>query len=207
MIALFIAIGITLVLFVSFVITYPLLKKRQLKRDFVSVYGRRVYKYALHNDLYLINKLELKANDDQILKVDHLLFGTKYIYVIKDYHFPGEIEAKEKDRSFVYKSNQKDAKKIYIDNPMPINKKLTQKLSANIGLKSDLFITISLFNDDTDFGDFASTSKDNYIVTLSKLKKLLDSLESRNIAPLNDEQLKYAVKDVANLNLNKHGKK
>lgn len=201
MIALFISLGVALVLVTSILIFVPLIKRNQLKKDFVSVYGKRVYKYALHNDLYLINKLELKSNDDQIIKVDHLLFGTKYIYVIKDYHLPGEIEAKEKDRSFIYKSNVKGTKKVYIDNPMLINKKLVQKLSTNIGMNSDLFIAISLFNDETDFGDFTSASKDNYIVTMSKLYKLLDTIESRNIAPLNDEQLKYAVKDVAKLNI------
>ena len=81
-------------------------------------------------------------------------------------------------------------------------------MSANLGLGRSLFIPISIIDNDADFGDFHPTIKDNFIVHISNFNKLIDSLESRNVAPLNDEQLKYAVKDVNRLNerrkANKH---
>lgn len=200
MIALFISLAVLLVLVVLFIIFYPKFYKAKLKKDFVSIYGKKVYRYALHNDLYLINQLELKGNDDQIIKVDHLLFANKYIYVISDYYLPGSIEAKENDQSFIYKSYEKDSEKVYIDNLLIKGRELTNKVAFNLGLKENLFISIALVDDNADFNGFKSSLTDNYIVHLSSLTKLLDSIESRNVAPLNDDQLKYAVKDINRLN-------
>ena len=200
MIALFVSLAVLLVLVVLFIIFYPKFYKAKLKKDFVSIYGKKVYRYALHNDLYLINQLELKGNDDQIIKVDHLLFANKYIYVISDYYLPGSIEAKENDQSFIYKSYEKDSEKVYIDNLLIKGRELTNKVAFNLGLKENLFISIALVDDNADFNGFKSSLTDNYIVHLSSLTKLLDSIESRNVAPLNDDQLKYAVKDINRLN-------
>lgn len=200
MIALFISLAVLLVLVVLFLIFYPKLYRAKLKKDFVPIYGKKIYRYALHNDLYLINQLELKANDDQIIKVDHLLFANKYIYVISDYYLPGSIEAKENDPSFIYKSSEKGSENVYIDNLLIRGRELTNKVAFNLGLKPNLFISISLVDDDADFNDFKSNQSDNFIVHISSLKKLLDSIEARNVAPLNDDQLKYAVKDINRLN-------
>ena len=161
---------------------------------------RTIFKYALHNDLYLINKLALQGNDDQLLKIDHLLFGTKYIYVISDFYLPGNIEAKENDRSFVYTPLEKNAKKVYIDNVFISGAELTKKVASNLGLNPSLFIPVALVDDDADFGDFKPTLKNNYLVHVSNFNKLLDALEARKVAPLNDDQLKYAVMDVNRLN-------
>ena len=200
MIALFISLAVLLVLVILFIIFYPKLHRAKLKKDFVSIYGKQIYRYALHNDLYLINQLELKSHDDQTLKIDHLLFGNKYIYVISDYYLPGTIEAKENDNSFVYTSLGKNPKKIYIDNILIKDLELTQKVAFDLGLNPSLFITIGVVDDDADFLGFRPKNKDNFIAHISKLHKLLDSLEARNVAPLNDDQLKFTVKDVNRLN-------
>ena len=200
MIILFIFLAVLLVLVILTIIFYPKFMRNYYQKNFVSIYGKKIYKYALVNDLYLLNQLELKGNDDQLLKVDHLLFGNKYIYLITDYYLPGNIEAKEQDPSFVYVSYKKDAKKYYIDNLLIKNAEFCKKVANNLGLSPSLFIPISLVDNDADFSDFHPTIKDNYIVHIAHLKKLLDSLESRKIAPLKEEQLKYAVRDVNRLN-------
>ena len=200
MVYLFVGLVILLAIVVLLIIFYPKIKRARYKKDHVSIYGKRVYKYALHNDLYLINKLALKGNDDQLLKIDHLLFGTKYIYVISDFYLPGNIEAKENDRSFVYTPLEKNAKKVYIDNVFISGAELTKKVASNLGLNPSLFIPVALVDDDADFGDFKPTLKNNYLVHVSNFNKLLDALESRKVPPLNDDQLKYAVLDVNRLN-------
>lgn len=208
MIALFISLAVLLVLVILTIILLPRIMRKRYTAHYVEIYGKKIYRYALHNDLYLINVLELKGNDDQLIKIDHLLFGSKYIYIIKDYFLPGTIEAKEKDQSFIYTTLGKNPKKYYIDNLLIKNSELAKKVSANLGLGRSLFIPISIIDNDADFGDFHPTIKDNFIVHISNFNKLIDSLESRNVAPLNDEQLKYAVKDVNRLNerrkANKH---
>lgn len=200
MIILFIALAILLVLVVCFIILYPKLLKRKYRKGFVSIYGKKIYRYALHNDLYLINQLELKCNDDQLLNIDHLLFGNKYIYVILDYYLPGTIEAKEADQSFIYQSIEKNSQKVYIDSLLVRNELITKKLAVNLGLNPSLFVSIAVVDNDSEFKELKKTNKDNYMIHLANINKLLNKLESRNVAPLNDDQLKYTVKDVNRLN-------
>ena len=200
MIYLFIVLAVLLVLVVLFIIFFPKILKARYKKGVVPIFGKKIYRYALHNDLYLINQLELKGNDDQLIKIDHLLFGNKYIYIISDFYLPGSIEAKERDQSFIYTTAGKEPKKYYIDNLLIKNGDLTRKVATNLGLHAHLFIPIALLNNDCDLGDFNPTIQNNYITHLKDITKLIDSLESRNVAPLNDEQLKYAVKDVNRLN-------
>ena len=200
MIALFISLAILLVLVILSIIFLPSFLRKYYRKNYVEIYGKKIYRYALHNDLYLINVLELKGNDDQLIKIDHLLFGNKYIYIIKDFYMPGNIEAKENDPSFIYTTLGKNPKKYYIDNFLFKNDELAKKVSSNLGLSRSLFIPISIVDNDADFGDFHPEIKDNYLIHISNFNKLIDSLESRKVAPLNDEQLKYAVKDVNRLN-------
>ena len=200
MIALFISLAVLLVLVILTIIFLPKIMRNKYKKDYVSIYGKKIYRYALHNDLYLINELELKGNDDQRINIDHLLFGNKYIYIITDYFLPGSVEAKENDPSFIYTPYGKDQKKYYIDNFFFRNDELAKKVSSNLGLSRSLFIPITIIDNGCDFGDFKPDIQNNYITHISKFAKLIDSLEARNVAPLNDEQLKYAVKDVNRLN-------
>lgn len=200
LVVLFVALAILLLLVILFIIFYPKLRSAKFKKDYVSIYGKKIYQYALHNDLYLINELELKGNDDQKLRIDHLLFGTKYIYLITDYYLPGTVEAKVNDQSFIYTSLDKNPKKVYIDNLFLSADVLTKKVAANLGLNPNLFIPVSIVDNDCDFGNLKLNVKDNYIVHFNKFNKLINVLESRNVPPLNDNQLKYTVKDVNRLN-------
>ena len=77
---------------------------------------------------------------------------------------------------------------------------MTHKVATNLGLNVSLFIPIALVNNDSDFQEFRLTEIDNYMIHLNSFKKILNDLESRKVAPLNDEQLKYTVKDVNRLN-------
>ena len=200
MIALFISLAVLLVLVILFIIFYPRIIRRRYKKNYVSIYGKKIYRYALHNDLYLINELELKCNDDQHITIDHLLFGNKYIYVILDYYLPGLIEAKINDQSFLYTSMEKNAQKVYIDNLLLRNENITKKLAFNLGLNPSLFVSLSLVDNDSEFKELKIDKKDNYMIHIANFKKLLDKLEARNVPPLNDDQLKYTVKDVFKLN-------
>ena len=57
-------------------------------------------------------------------------------------------------------------------------------------------------NDDCDLSLEMNPSDNQYVIKRSELKKLVTSIEARNVAPLNDEQLAYAARDIAALNIN-----
>ncbi len=203
MIYLFVASAILTFLSIIFFIVFPFAKKSAFKKNFVKVYGKDVYKIANYYDLYLINCLVLKSNDDSKIKVDHLLFGNKFIFVIKDYYFDGQLTGKEVDQSWIYYfGNNKDPHKDFIKNPLIENQERTKKLSMITGLDSSFLISIILVNDDCDLSLEMNPSDNQYVIKKAELKKLISSIEERNVAPLNDEQLAYAARDIAALNIN-----
>ncbi len=177
-------------------IFFPL-RKRRMKKEFKYYYYRFIYKEALYQDLYLINNFMFKIDDTHVGKIDHILFANKYIYIINDYYFDGDIEGKDTDASLIFIS--RTGKKKYMDNLLLDNKKLIGKLSLITGINSSLMIGVSLVNKNCNVG-VMSSSKHHYIVQANKFKMLLNAIESRPIGNINQEQLASAVQAIDKLN-------
>ncbi len=177
-------------------IFFPL-RKRRMKKEFKYYYYRFIYKEALYQDLYLINNFMFKIDDTHVGKIDHILFANKYIYIINDYYFDGDIEGKDTDASLIFIS--RTGKKKYMDNLLLDNKKLIGKLSLITGINSSLMIGVSLVNKNCNVG-IMSSSKHHYIVQANKFRMLLNAIESRPIGNINQEQLASAVQAIDKLN-------
>ena len=177
-------------------IFFPL-RKRRMKKEFKYYYYRFIYKEALYQDLYLINNFMFKIDDTHVGKIDHILFANKYIYIINDYYFDGDIEGKDTDASLIFIS--RTGKKKYMDNLLLDNKKLIGKLSLITGINSSLMIGVSLVNKNCNVV-IMSSSKHHYIVQANKFKMLLNAIESRPIGNINQEQLASAVQAIDKLN-------
>ena len=177
-------------------IFFPL-HKRKMRKEFKYYYYRFIYKEALYQDLYLINNFMFKIDDTHVGKIDHILFANKYIYIINDYYFDGDIEGKDTDASLIFIS--RTGKKKYMDNLLLDNKKLISKLSLITGINSSLMIGVSLVNKNCNVG-VSSSSKHHYIVQANKFKMLLNAIESRPIGNINQEQLAKAVQAIDKLN-------
>ena len=173
------------------------LRKRKMRKEFKYYYYRFIYKEALYQDLYLINNFMFKIDDTHVGKIDHILFANKYIYIINDYYFDGDIEGKDTDASLIFIS--RTGKKKYMDNLLLDNKKLISKLSLITGINSSLMIGVSLVNKNCNVG-VSSSSKHHYIVQANKFKMLLNAIESRPIGNINQEQLANAVQAIDKLN-------
>ena len=177
-------------------IFFPL-RKRRMKKEFKYYYYRFIYKEALYQDLYLINNFMFKIDDTHVGKIDHILFANKYIYIINDYYFDGDIEGKDTDASLIFIS--RTGKKKYMDNLLLDNKKLIGKLSLITCINSSLMMGVSLVNKNCNVG-IMSSSKHHYIVQANKFKMLLNAIESRPIGNINQEQLASAVQAIDKLN-------
>lgn len=204
---LFIVVSVLFLLTVLFIILYPTIKKLYFKKHFLSVYGKQIYKLANKQDYYLINNLALKGDDEvSNVKIDHLLCGNKYIYVVSDSYFDGALDAKAKDRSWIYyqRKNRKEFIRRKIDNPILIAENRTQRLMNITNLDASLLITIILINNNCQINEDFELAKDNtYLIPIGKFNKLISNLEKRDVSNINPVQLKNAVHDIANLNLNK----
>ena len=197
-----ISVSVIVIIVVFLLLFFPI-RKRIIKKKYVEHYYKEIYKIALNNDYYLINTFVFKIDDSSILRINHILFGEKYVYLINDYHFDGDIAGKAFDKSLICFS--KKGKKYYIDNPIARSKYLLERLCIMTGLDPTIMIGISLVNDDCN-SDIASTSKQYYLVSRNKLASLVKAIESRDIAKLNEKSLDKLVHSINKMNRKKKNK-
>lgn len=190
----------TVILIVAGFALYFLLRSRMMKKDFKYFYYKRLYRLAMDKDYYLINNFIFKIDDSHVGRIDHILFGDKYIYLINDSYFDGDIEGKENDRSLILIN--KVGKKYYVDNPIIDNRNILTKLAIVTGIDKSLLISISLINDNCHSGVITS-SKASYIIQSNKMKYLIKAIESRPIGKINAKELANAVKAIDKLNRRK----
>lgn len=185
---------------IIFLLLFIPLRRRSIKKKYVEHYYKEIYKIALNHDYYLINTFAFKVDDSSLLRINHILFGDKYVYLINDYHFDGDIAGKAFDKSLICFS--KKGKKYYIDNPIVRSKFLLDRLCIMTGLDPNIMIGISLVNDDCS-SDIISTSKQYYLVQRNKLASLIKAIESRRIGKLNEKSLEKLVHSINKMNRKK----
>ena len=182
------------------VFLYFPIRNKKMKTNFRYFYYKKLYSIAMDRDYYLINNFLFKIDSAHVGRIDHILFGDKYIYICTDCYFEGNIDGKEADLSFVlYK---KDGTKVYEDNVISANRKLIEKLCLITGLDQSLMIGICIFNDDCRCSVQTNT-KSSYMIQRGRLKALVRAIESRDIGEINKDQLASAVKAIDKLNRRK----
>ncbi|MCR5505695.1 MAG: NERD domain-containing protein [Bacilli bacterium] len=192
-----------IVLVALFCVIYFPLRRRYIKKQYVEYYYREIYKIAMANDYYLINEFSFKIDDNSLLKIDHILFGDKYVYIINDCYYEGDIVGKILDKSLVCLS--KKGKKFYIDNPILKNRFLLTRLCMVTNLDPSIMIGITVVNDDCNC-EINSDSKQFYAISRNKLASLIKAIESRPISNLNAKSLDKLVQSINKMNRKKKTK-
>ncbi len=188
-------------LMLLFIVLYKPIKRRIFLQHFVRIYGRNIYKIALDHDFYLINRFGLVRQGRDIKTIDHILFGSKWIYVIKDCCYYGAISAKENDASWIHYLSKK--KKRYIDNPLKVNAERLNQLAMITQIDKNMLISVVVINDDCHIEPFERTSKTNFLVRRGHLHKLIKALENQEVEAIDEKALGQAVTEIYRLNLNR----
>ena len=194
-----IIVPIVLLIFLFICIYIPASGAYRRKHFQVHFY-KQVYRVALNNDYYLINQFVFKVDSSKNATVDHILFGSKYIYVIISKYYQGDLVGKYLDKSLIFISHK--GKKCYTDNPFNEVKLLASKLSSSTSIDASLMIGIVLINDDCKVA-VQSESKQFYIIQRKRLPSLIKAIESRPVRTINETQLGKAVQSIAKLNKRK----
>ncbi len=190
-VVLIILLGVAIVLTIAF----PYIYRFVYRKKYREIYGHKVYRLAMNKDYYLINLLTLKSHDNSKLVIDHLMFANKFIYVFYDFYCEADLYGKSTDNSFLLKGKNKNS---YIDNPVLIAKKQLKELSSIISLDESLFVPIALVNDSC---NIINHDDEHSLVYIRKLKEAIRFYESKDVKPLNQEQMMYAVHDISCINL------
>jgi len=187
-------LGILLVILILF----PFFKHRYEIKNFKKIYYNKINRVALDNDYLLINNLVLRDHSGVICSIDHILFANKYIYVIKDRYYRGGISGDYSDNVWFF-YGQKGVKEEF-ENPMHINEKRIQKLSNITHFDNEYFISIILINDNAIVKNLKGmNTKSSFIIPKSKFKKLIKTIESKDVPDIDQKGLEKAVLEIADL--------
>ncbi len=193
----FIIVVPIIVIFIVFILLYKPIMRKIYRKKFKDLYGKKIYKIALYEDFYLINDFIFSYEDTKNAKIDHVLFGDKFIYLINDYYYNGSLVGNVDNQSLILVSPNNT--KSYADNPLNDSKLILKRLSLITNIDSSLMIGISLVNDECAI-DIEQTSKQFYLIQASNLSKLIKAIESRPIQQINADQLQIVVKELDKFN-------
>jgi len=183
-----IVVVIALLVFLFFVV------RRKRAKLYKENYYRKINDIVQYHDYFLLNQFPLKIEDHKKVFIDHIVLAEKYIYVISDFYFQGDIKGHASDESFILIG--RNEKKTYIDNPILYNKKLLTKLAIATGFDVSLLKGICLVNDSC-LLNIKNASKQFSILNRKDLKKYIKECEKDEVGVINQVQLEQAVKTLA----------
>lgn len=107
-----------------------------LKRRRVS---SKLKKFAIDHDFPLLSNLVIQVRENKFIKIEHVLFGNKYIYVITSKCYYGYLCANTEDEKWLL--YRKD-KLIHLDNPLKNNEKRIRILANLLDDKMEDFVNV-----------------------------------------------------------------
>lgn len=200
----YILLALALISFLSLLVVFFLYLRKKLLQRFALLryFYPIIRKTAVYYDFYLINQLEISVGANDSIFIDHLIFGDKYIYIVSDFVFKGTLSGKSQDSKWILKT--KKGEEVMVDSPVYKNRELVQKLSLRTALDQATFIAVTLVSQDTKITDLEVNDAQNYIIDTRDFMKLILKIESRNIRPLNSDELKKRVHEIDALNLRRN---
>lgn len=201
MIVIYILVGLGIIAIVVLVILKnPSVRTRLefFNERYRYTYYKKIREIADKYDYYLVNNVSIDGGDRIICKIDHILFGNKFIYVIKDRYYRGSISGEKNNLKWYFHPNENEV--LEMDSPLLQNAKRIDHLAAVTHIDRSFFISIVIINDNCEVKSNDDLNSDNsFIVSLSQLSNLIKFIESKNVANLNPAQLEKAVNDIAQL--------
>ena len=94
-----------------------------LKNLFIGLTKKRriaskLKKFAIDHDFPLLSDVVFEIREKEFIKIDHIMIGNKYIYVIACKTYYGYLNAKAIDEKWVL---YKREKMLHVDNPLKNN--------------------------------------------------------------------------------------
>ena len=197
--ALLIILIILLVLAVVFFVTFPIFKRRIFSKNYNAFCDRKIRVIANKNQLNFLSNFKLNLYGEEDAKIDHIIFGRKYIYILTNYYFDGDIKGTSDNNSWILNKRGNNGSE-YIDN---ISNQLSRKngvFSSKISANPELILPIAILNNDCAINVNGINNNNTFVIHYSSLKKLIKNLESRDIADIDSEKEKNIYENLVNEN-------
>ncbi len=193
----FIAFAILMGAFFAWLFLKAPFRRWKAKKNIAAAYFPTVNRTVLHGDYYLINDFR-RGDGPSAVRIDHIVGGDKYIYVITDRYFDGAISGMSEDNTWVFYSRR--GKKQPIENPLLANRNMLNRLSIVSGINSSFLVGVVLVNDEC-FVSRLDREGDgtSRLVGLSGLEALIEDYENRDVTPFVKQELWQTIHDLHEL--------
>jgi hypothetical protein len=192
----------TLIIASLFFLLLPWFKQQYAKSHLNQIFNRVIHRYVTENDYFLIPFVKVKLPGNRDVIIDHLVFGNKYIYAIKDLYFQGGLLGKGSDKEWsYYEYKYHQPKSRYIPNPFLLNQQRIDKLALVTGLDTQLFISVILVNNEAMINRIPVSEDNQFIINIRQFSRLIDAIESREVPPFKSIILEKAVLDINEMNI------
>jgi hypothetical protein len=191
------------IIVVSIIFLFQPWFKKQFAISYLNqIFNEKIHRYVKEKDYYLIPTVKVKLPGNRDVIIDHLVFGNKYIYAIKDLYFQGGLLGKGSDKEWSYYEYKFHHPKYrYIPNPFLLNRQRIDKLTLVTGLDPSLFISIILVNNEAMINRIPVSEDNQFIVNIRQFPRLIDAIESREVPPFKSQILDKAVIDINDMNM------
>lgn len=198
-IAFIIVVPIVVIVGLFLLFRFPLAHLYQ-RVNFNNYVYHRIYRIVLNNDYYLINNYVFSIDEVHKVRIDHIIFAEKYIFICMDRYIEGNLMGNDTNASLIQLSRNGD--KVYVDNPFLTLSQTLRQLSSATGLPTEMMVGFTIVNDDCQI-KIDSKSNQLFLLNRNQLNKIIKTIESRDIQKINPKELDAAVKALYERNENK----
>lgn len=190
-----IIIGILLLLFCLFF--------KQIRVFYIGItrhrrIQRNLYKACKKENYLILNDILIQVNEDKFRHADTIIFGNKYIYVVKEAIWLGKIEGFREDEKWrLYYKNTLD----HVKNPFLENEKKIRRIANVTNLSLDNFKSIVALAKTVEVGNIKIEGKNEFMCMEDEVIASIKWIEKESKEDKYDPQ---EVEKYANL-LYQHG--
>lgn len=196
---LLIALILLLIIAIVFFVTYPIVKGKIVTKKYGDFCSKKVKSIADKNGFKFLTNLKLVSFNREELGIDHILFGKKYIYILSNYQFNGDIKGTPDNNSWILlKRHNKGCE--YIDNISNQLSEKTRVFSSKISANPELIMPIAIVNNECEIRVDGINDNNTFVIHYSSLKKLIKKLEFRDIKNLDVEEVENQYELLKNEN-------
>ena len=158
-----------------------LFKKRRVKA--------KLKKFAIDHDFPLLSNVVFQIKKEVFIKIDHIMIGNKYIYVISAKSWYGYLNGKAKDPKWILYRRDKLS---HIKNPLILNETRIKYLAAFLDSRIEDFVNIVYLAKPVVSKKIKSESQREFILGEDEFDKFIEVYEKE--CKLNDFSIKAVEK-------------
>ena len=170
-----------LVLFLLAIFSICYIFLDDLKNLFVGLTKKKritakLKKFAIDHDFPLLSDVVIQIREDKYIKIDYIMIGNKYIYVIVCKCYYGYLNAKAIDEKWVlYKRD----KMMHVDNPLRNNEKRIKILSKLLENTMEDFVNIVYLSKPVVVGKVPGSNKKEFVLFEEDFEKFIEVYEKQ----------------------------